>query len=392
MHQKLLPLLVGPRDAEKQKEITRLAKELHSLNEELQARVRLFDAVGAPEEAGQKGGFEQKSSAIEAVQQMAAMRDQLDHAKQELAQRQMQLAQAAQQMAEQAQGRALPPLENAELRIFHLKYVPAASAAKAIETLFGAGAIRVAVDDRTNSLILLTKPDSLKVMEALLQNLDQEARDDREKKQPQPSKAAAKQSLLLRLFWLADGLPEDEGTDPADVLPSSVLNATKKLGLANPRLVAQAVSSLAVSGNEAANYSADVPAQLIKRNVLLNYDGKVTLDAGSQAAVAMQVNVSGEAGNSNLQGSLAMPLGHYMVLGTANTLIPETVARRPRPVGGRMLGGEFGPEGGRGPGDLVPADGEMGGQARPEMKFDASRFAFVVQVIAAESFPPEEPE
>jgi type II secretory pathway component GspD/PulD (secretin) len=323
---------------------------------------------------------------------MAAMRDQLDHAKQELAQRQMQLAQAAQQMAEQAQGRALPPLENAELRIFHLKYVPAASAAKAIETLFGAGAIRVAVDDRTNSLILLTKPDSLKVMEALLQNLDQEARDDREKKQPQPSKAAAKQSLLLRLFWLADGLPEDEGTDPADVLPSSVLNATKKLGLANPRLVAQAVSSLAVSGNEAANYSADVPAQLIKRNVLLNYDGKVTLDAGSQAAVAMQVNVSGEAGNSNLQGSLAMPLGHYMVLGTANTLIPETVARRPRPVGGRMLGGEFGPEGGRGPGDLVPADGEMGGQARPEMKFDASRFAFVVQVIAAESFPPEEPE
>jgi hypothetical protein len=319
--------------------------------------------------------------------QLAAKQQELESAKRQLA----ESKQLMEQMAQQGRQHTLPPLENAELRIFHLLHVPAPSAAEAIETLFGADGMRVAVDDRTNSLIMLAKPESLKVIEALLMNLDQKHAKDSDKKQSQPSKEEAKQSLLLRLFWLADGLPEGEGADPVGVLPVSVLEATKKLSLVNPRLVTQAVNALA-SGGDSADFSADVPAVLMKRTALLNYGGTVRLSAAEKVAVTMKVNVHGEGVNSNLHGSLSMPLGHYMVLGTANSVIPEMAANAEaaREPGPGAPEGEFGSGLGREPGRLIR--GAMAPERpQPPTKFNTARFAFVVQVVGAESFPPEDP-
>ena len=66
-------------------------------------------------------------------------------------------------------------VENLRTQVTYL----AANAANAIEDLFGAGAMRVSVDNRRNSLIVLGKQDSLRTIEALLMNLDQKEANER---------------------------------------------------------------------------------------------------------------------------------------------------------------------------------------------------------------------
>lgn len=392
LHQQLLPLLIGSRDEEKQKEITRLAKELRSLEMEMQNRVAQFDA-DISEAAAYRTGIERRSSETKAAEQLDAIRHELEATKKQLAERQMQLMETAKQMAKEQRDLSLPPLENAELRIFALKSLPASSAANAIEDLFGPKAIRFSIENQSNSLIVLGTQDSLQTIEALLTRLDQEAQEQNTKP-PQSAKQPTTRSLLLRLFWLADGLPDGEGDDPVGVLPASVLRATNKLGLANPRLVAQTISSLAAGGKEAEEISASVPALLADQSVELLSQGNVTLAEADQATVTMDVRVHGKNVRCELQGSLAMPLGHYMVLGTANSLIPKSTTatdlsgQAPDAELG-VASGEVGPEAGLVSPGAAPMEGGITGQPQPP-KFGTSRFAFVVQLIPAESFPPEE--
>jgi hypothetical protein len=291
-----------------------------------------------------------------------------------------------------ALSRELPPIQSGKLQVFKLVSTPAADAAHAVESLFGLQTVRVAIDDRTNSVVVFGKEDALPAIEALLVKLDEEKPKDGDTKQSQHA-AKPLQSLLLRIFWLADGLPEDDGSDPADVLPASVLRAAKKLGLAQPRLVTQTVNSLAVRGSDAQEFSAAVPALLNKQPVELSYTGKMTMTTTDFAEVGMQANVSGPAVSCVLKGSLAMPVGHYMVLGTANSVVPNAAAA----FGGQARADVGGPGYGAMPegefADPAAAAGvEMGmaGQPAAAPGFNTLRFAFVVQVIGGQSYAPED--
>jgi hypothetical protein len=393
LKQQLLPLLAGPRDEEQQNRITRLIKDLDSQNEILGKRIASLEASDVTDVAERKAEAERQFSKAKAAQELAMMRKELELAKQQLAQRQMQLMETAKQMAEEERERALPPIESGDLKIFSLQALPAKNAAEAIESLFGANTMRVAIDDRTNSLIVFGKPDSLPVIEALLTRLDQQEQPKGGDRQKAPTATESNVSLLLRLFWLADG---KEGSDPADVLPASVLRATKKLGLKEPRLVAQTVNSLAVGNREAVDFATSVPAVLAMQMVGLECSGEVKMDRDQRADVKMQVQVAGPGIQCQLKGSLATPLGHYMVLGTANSIIglnqPAVPGADPMAMnaefGGPAAG--FGPDGGAlGPEGGVPGEGGFpAGQGPPALK--TSRFAFVVQVIEGESFPAEE--
>jgi hypothetical protein len=188
---------------------------------------------------------------------------------------------------------------------------------------------------------------------------------------------------MLRLFWLADGISNEEGSDPADVLPSSVLRASKKLGLNNPRLIAQTVNALSVGNRQNVKFSTNVPAILANQPVGLDCTGVIQLDGHDRTTVEMDVQVAG----CRLEGSLSTPLGHYMVLGTANSMI--TAQRQAQPaidpatgLPGGVPGAEFG-----GPAPEMGVEGAMPGDPS---HLKTSRFAFVVQVIEAESFAPEE--
>ena len=355
-------------------------------------------------------------------EQLAGLQQELQQMKQQLAEREKQFAMVAKQMADQQRQQPLPPLENGQLKVFSLVAVPARAAAQTIESLFGSQVLRIAVDERSNSLIVYGKSDSLTAVEALLSRLDEAAPAAGAEKSKQGA-AAAPRSVLLRVFWLADGLPESGGQRPADFLPKSVLLATNKLGLEAPRLVTQTVNSLAV-GREDASFSTNVPAVLLDQPARLDCDGRLKLVSGDRVQLEMRVQVGGPAINCELKGSLATPLGHYMVLGTANSLMAEGVAApgamaggpgmgpgmgpggpggggrfggagrpgqgfRGGPEGGPGPGASAGPEGGAGPG-ATPAEAPGGpgaGEQATKPNFKSSRFAFVVQVIEGQSYP-----
>jgi Bacterial type II/III secretion system short domain len=350
--------------------------------------------------------------------QLAGLQQELQQMKQQLAEREKQFATMAKQMAEQHRQQPLPPLENGQLKVFSLVAVPARAAGQTIESLFGSQVLRIAIDERSNSLIVYGKSDSLAAVEALLSRLDEQAAVTPGGEKSKQSAAAAPRSVLLRVFWLADGQPEGAGQNPADFLPKSVLLATNKLGLEAPRLVTQTVNSLAV-GREDASFSTNVPAVLLDQPARLDCDGRLKLVSGDRVQLEMRVQVGGPAINCELRGSLATPLGHYMVLGTANSVMAEGGvaagamaggpgmgpgvpggggrfgAGRPGqgfrggPEGGPGLGATAGPDGGAGPG-AAPAEAPGGpgaGEQATKPNFKSSRFAFVVQVIEGQSYP-----
>jgi hypothetical protein len=408
--ERLAPMMVGSRNEEKQKEISRLLAEYRSLVADEQAE----QAVQARQEAYKsldlfdaKKDFASAQSQLEAASkaERQALEMQLKKAHEELAAQKSRLEQAL-ELAKRSTAtlsRDLPPIPNGQLQVFKLQSTPANEAAHAIESLFGLQSIRVAIDDRTNSVVVFGKEDTLPAIEALLMKLDvgkAEGEDSKASRQP----AKPLQSLLLRIFWLADGLPADEGSDPAEVLPASVLRAAKKLGLAKPRLVTQSVNSLAVRGSDAQEFSASVPALLVKQPVELFYSGKLMMPTTDYPELSMQANVSGTL-SCVLKGSLAMPLGHYMVLGTANSVMPKAAAD----LGGQAMGEGFDgpagayPTGGQGvefatvPGGEAADPAMEGGMAmgRPSQPakargFDTLRFAFVVQVIGGQSYAPDD--
>ena len=78
------------------------------------------------------------------------------------------------------------------------------------------------IDDRTNSLIIYGKADALKQIGELLTQIDSPDADANVEAAASAVRGDDARSVLLRIFWLADGLPDDEGQAPDDFLrPSS---------------------------------------------------------------------------------------------------------------------------------------------------------------------------
>jgi hypothetical protein len=334
-----------------------------------------------------------------AARELARLQSEVELRDDQIHELKAHLDDAMKKIADLERARELPPLEEAEIKIFSLQHVQAGDAAKVIEALLGQRQNRVALDERTNSLVVAGKSEMLEMVEAVLMRLDASERDG--SKAPEGA-AAASRSLLLRIFWLADGLPEGEGEDPAKFLPRSVLRAMDQLGLNEPRLVTQTVNSLSRDANPGreVTFSMGVPALIYNQPAQLNCNGRVLPIQDGRAELEVQIAVAGPAISCNLGGSLVSPLGHYTVLGTANSVSLDPASAGAGMMGGEMggygreYGGRGGYEGGRGGYEGGGGD-EAAGQQPPadraaEPKFNTSHFAFVVQVVENESYAEEE--
>lgn len=318
-----------------------------------------------------------------------------------------ELAALTAKLAESESRNALPPLEEADIKVFSLRHVNAVQAAQTIDSLLGPGPVRVAIDERTNALIVAGKSESLTVIEALLLRLDQQAaRSDEESAvAAEAQRASQARSLLLRVFWLADGLSDDEGHDPAEFLPEAVTKALGRLGLDNPRLVTQTVNSLAHGERSSVvEFNSSVPVVLHSTPVQLSCEG--SLESLGPEQVRLKVGINLPVYQINVNGSLVTPLGHYTVLGTANSVMPDSASMQALGGSMGMMGGGRGGYGGGGRGGYGGGYGEMqstgvdpatgmpvgaeGAAQAPAFKYNTSHFAFVVQVIEGESFPAEE--
>jgi hypothetical protein len=338
--------------------------------------------------------------------------NEINGLKQQLEESRGQIAALNEQLAALEREREEEPIrDDAIIRVYRLKYMQAAKAAQTLVELFGNSPIRIAVDERANSIVVAAPEHEryFETVNAVIENLDVATGEGDFAPADQAAEdythAKATQSLLVRVYWLADGVAEDEGTAPTGALPQSVVDAVGKLGLKSPRLVGQTVNSLSRDGNpdNKVVFETRIPALLFKRPVQLRCGGDISPIRDGRVDLSIQLQAEGHQLDTELSGSLTVPLGHYMVLGTANSVSEELSTRQAelemrrrqeaeRERGEGFGGGRGGFDGGFGGGRGY--DGGRGGDEdmfalRPESTYATSHFAFVVQVVEGESFAAE---
>jgi tetratricopeptide (TPR) repeat protein len=262
---------------------------------------------------------------------------------------------------------ALPPIDEGVIKVFRLRHADVVKTAEMVQSLFGVGQLRIAVDDRTNSLVAFGQAEPLKVVEAILMNLDQKSAESHAASEPKDQSAeAAPRSVMVRVFWLADS--PNAGPPAIDYLPESVIAGVQKLGLKDAQLVAQSANTLNAEARRESKFSTFVPAQMGEQQVELQGSGSARWLDGDRIGLELNLQVMGDA-QSQVGGSLAMPLNHYMVLGASNSVIQS-----------RGKTAQKGTE-----------QGLFVAEEQPAKAVD-SRFAFVVQVVEAESYAGENSE
>jgi len=270
---------------------------------------------------------------------------------QELHQQLQQLHATHEEKMEGRQLANLPPLEDGTLQVFHLKNIDPSVLAETLDLLLGPNQLRLVPDAEHGTLLAYAEKESMRQISEMIVQLDATSKSTGGA--TDKPIAGEPQLLMVRIFWLADGLPEGEGTHAMDYLPQTVVDAFDRLGLREPRLVSQSSASVVIgSEGEVSIFQFDFPA--IVHGKLLQFQSHGQMILEGQPRIQLRVAVPGKF---ELEGRVSAPLGHYMVLGTANYVAEKHVGKR------------------------VSLD--------QPIRFSTSRFACVVQVIEAESFAPD---
>jgi hypothetical protein len=284
----------------------------------------------------------------------------------------------------------LPEILNSVTVVYTLRNVQAQAVADVLMRLFGPGQIRTAIGEDQSRLIVLSEPMLEEQVRELVQSLDSPPTTE-EVVGEMGGLDHGPQSLLVRIFWVADHLPEGEGQELANFLPTGVIEAFENLGLENPRVVAQTVNSVArpASDRSPEPVSFATTTQVISSSIAstqLQSKGIATLNNEGRVDLNVEIALSGGT-NCQVAGTITAPLGHYVVLGTANSMVLDPTVDlgtgQGYDGGGGRDGGGFG--GGRGYDPGMGMGGmPFGGTLPPNMK--SSRIAFVVQVIENASY------
>jgi hypothetical protein len=205
-----------------------------------------------------------------------------------------------------------------ELRVFHLKYAEAEETAAVLSRIFGKDDARIAVDRRTNSILVEASPDTLRRIEAILSTLDAAADKDAKKDAPGAT-------LRVRVVWLASELPPEEGAKPADDL-KEVVAELSKIGVDGLRQLGQAIVNTTPDGKFQVRCSpllAGRPADLeLQGTIKLRQETPIlSVQLSASQTDLAPLAESGPPGRANtrrlvdLGTTIAAPLGHYVVLG-----------------------------------------------------------------------------
>lgn len=377
LQQKLIPLLrKGEGDGAARAQATALENEIAAHGERMAKAAELLSAA-------QTG-----DAHAEVNQQLAAIQAQLADRNHQVEDLSRQFELARQQFAEAQRAQEQIPLEGAEIKVFTLRRAKASEAGDTIAALLGSGRVRVALDERTNALIVAGNAEALSMIEALLMRLDEQAAHTVEEGEGAHAQMNATDSraMFVRIFWLSDKLPAGVGQDPAKYLPASVLKALDEVGLDAPRIVTQVVNSAIVvdSDGQGPRFRTATTVQSggVATNMICTGTPRLTADD----RIVLQLSVQLEGPNPcQVDGFLTMPMGHYAVLGTANTTAPDPANGNVDPNTGLPLGGIGG--GGLDPAALATAAGAMPFGGMGPQNVVPSRLAFVVQVIENKSYP-----
>jgi len=135
---------------------------------------------------------------------------------------------------------AVPREPEAETRVYQLKYADPSTVLAVLQTmLVGRAGVRVALDSKTNSVVMAAPPEQLKTAAELIKLLDVPKAGGRGVARP-----AAGQ---FRIVWLASGLSSKDTPAPADDL-KQVVEQLANLGIKDVRQVGQMVVNTLAEG------------------------------------------------------------------------------------------------------------------------------------------------
>jgi hypothetical protein len=262
-------------------------------------------------------------------QQRAVLEQQLrdlEAKRNALAQQMAQMLAAESATRRQQQQNTLMP-KDGSFKVFSLRHSRATDAARVLREVLGGAATRLAVDERTNSLLVFADDETIKIVEALMMKLDERS-EVAAIDQAQPG-----ETLQLRIVWLLD---IDEGIDPNHKLVSpEVVEALHELGFENPKVVCQQVTTLTLGDEDRrrGQFHFAVPVLIKAQPWQFEGQGQIESMAGERFNVKFDLRfqqrsvTDGEpmGQEGQLGGSIYTPLGHYTVMGTTTfvSVIPE---------------------------------------------------------------------
>jgi len=221
-----------------------------------------------------------------------------------------------------------PLPENATLKAFTLRYVKPNEIGQTLQSITGGGGPRIAVDARTNALLIAGTDKQISVADQLVQTLDQPGADQ---------KGKSPETLQVRLVWIVDGLGNAEGknVEPPYVSPQ-VLDGLIELGFETPRVMSQQVSMLTLDKDRRrGQFHFQLPV-LVQGNSL-QFEGQGEISPTDDDRYALQFNLilrQPEKEECQVGGSILTPLAHYNVLGTT-TFVQDR--KTPQPGGGVIV-------------------------------------------------------
>lgn len=205
-----------------------------------------------------------------------------------------------------------------ELQIFHLKHADPDEAAAVISSLFDSNDARIAVDRRTNSVLVQAQREMLARIEAIFQKLDTPADKNLTRYDPGTT-------FRVRVVWLAtidaDGPPDDL---------KDVVALLSKVGVKGLRQVGQVIVNTTPDGR----FQVRCSPVLNKRPADLEISGEfdqqqetptLKIELSASQAELPPATADGPPRRRgpekkplvDLQTVIAAPLGHYVVLGVA---------------------------------------------------------------------------
>ncbi len=237
-----------------------------------------------------------------------------------LAQQMAQMLAAESANRRQQQQNTLMP-KDGSFKVFSLQNSRAADAARVLKEVLGGAATRLAVDERTNSVLVFADNETIKIVEALMMKLDERS------EVAAIEKAQPGETLQLRIVWLLD---INEVVEPNIKLVSpEVVEALHELGFENPKVVCQQVTTLTLSDDDGrrGQFNFAVPVLIKTQPWQFEGQGQIESMAGERFNLRFDlkfqqrsIRVDGQSAHvgqeGQLGGSIYTPLGHYTVMGT----------------------------------------------------------------------------
>jgi hypothetical protein len=247
---------------------------------------------------------------------------QIDIKRQEAKQK-MDAAQAEMTALGIAQSQAMGPLmvrdmgaplpENAAIGAFTLKYVRPEDIGQALHNITGGGGPRIAVDERTNTLLIAGNPKQMDVAQQLVKTLDQPGKLQQDE---------MPESVQLRIVWLSEGLSDRDMEPPKpSIVSPQVADALRELGMEQPQVVCQQLISLTLNRpDHRAPFHFRVPTDIEDSTWEFQGDGAIVPTANDRYALDFKLALTHSDPKSpqlsEVSGSILTPLGHYTVMGT----------------------------------------------------------------------------